>query len=87
MSWPRSGREGAVWISDEKQSGRKVKTKNRNSFNSYGNSEVYAIWMILLTLVELIIDVCRKHYIFPNSSTIGNPNALRLLPGYFLLHL
>lgn len=87
MSWPRPDREGSVWISDEKQSSRKGKTKNRSSFNFYGNSEVYAIWMILLTL-ELIIDVCRKHYIFPNSSTIENPKTLKVLPGgYYILHL
>lgn len=85
-SWPRSHGEGAVWISDEKQSSWRVKTKNRNSFNFYGNSDVYAIWMILLTL-KLIIDVCRKHYVFPNSSTIGDPKTLRLLPGHFIPHL
>lgn len=49
-----------------KVSNKEVKTKNRNSFNFYGNSEMYAIWMIILTL-ELIINVCRKHCIFPNN--------------------
>lgn len=56
-------------------SNRNIKTKNRNSLNFYGNSKVYALLMIILTLV-LIMDVCRKHYIFPNNSTIGNPKTL-----------
>lgn len=61
-------------------------TKNRNSFNFYGSSEVCTTQMILLTL-ELIIDVCRKQYMFPNNSTIGNLETLRLLPSYLIRHL
>lgn len=53
-------------IFDKKLVSRKVKIKNRNFFNFYGNSEVYIIWMILLIL-ELIIDDCRKYYIFLNN--------------------
>lgn len=58
-------------IFDKKLVSRKVKIKNRNFFNFYGNSEVYIIWMILLIL-ELIIDDCRKYYIFLNNLIIEN---------------
>lgn len=68
------GGQGSKRTSAEKSATEKAELKIETPL-TYGNSEVYAIRLMSLTL-ELIIDVCRKHYRFPNKSTTGNPKTL-----------